>query len=224
MQAETLVDRLVRAGVLSESDHGDIEIADPFEARRQEVHDRLTGLTSAKRDERTRRFAAAVDGTNELDAHVVADAMAIRQFVDGLDRTAAVRAAAALEAVDDPPPMEGVPEGFVRLAAEQIEPFIDRHSPAIVFFWKEDCEACETVRDQFETLRSDGVLDPISLGAVYGPDGVPYIREEFDVAVAPTTLFCVDGRIDSRIIGDHIPQLFRDEVEILTEHGGSAHG
>jgi hypothetical protein len=55
----------------------------------------------------------------------------------------------------------------------------------------------------------------MGLAAVYGDQCQRLLRDRFDVAVAPTTLFCAGGRVDSRLIGAHHQDTLASEIEII---------
>ena len=86
---------------------------------------------------------------------------------------------------------------------------------AVVYVWQEDCEPCDLVRQTLEDLLD--APEDIALFAVYGPDWAELLYEEFDVAGAPTTLFVLDGEVDSRLNGPHYPESYEGELETLRE-------
>lgn len=210
---DRLVDRLIELGILSEADEGDaVRFGDEF----LEVRDGLQGL--ADDDE---KWEESVENLGKLgnwvDSTVITDAKAIEQFSDEFGREFALRIALSLRHIENPPSADGAPDNFVTLSGPEIEPFIESNPVSVVYFWREECEPCESVRSRLEEIEQSGLLEGVGKGAVYGPNSMPYVYEAFDVGAAPTTLFCVDGRVDARLVGDHATPIFESEIEILRE-------
>lgn len=97
-------------------------------------------------------------------------------------------------------PFDGVPESFLPVRGQHLQTAIKLHSQAVVYAWRRECSGCDLMK---ETLTE--VLDrseqQCSLFAVYGPNCAALLQEQFDIHGAPTTLFCTDGRVDSRLAG-----------------------
>jgi thiol-disulfide isomerase/thioredoxin len=89
---------------------------------------------------------------------------------------------------------------------------------SILYFWREECPPCREMRQRLEGLISSGGI-PNSWGttAVYGPEHATLLREQYQVAIAPTILFTVDGRVDSRLVGENYEQVLLNEIEIITD-------
>ncbi|MFC6988566.1 hypothetical protein ACFQJD_07310 [Haloplanus sp. GCM10025708] len=52
---------------------------------------------------------------------------------------------------------------------------------------------------------------------MYGPDCPELLEREYDVSVAPTLLFTLDGDVDSRFVGAPTTEGLRSEIETLRE-------
>jgi thiol-disulfide isomerase/thioredoxin len=220
---EQLLDRLVEAGVLVETDGGRLKPSSAFERQRRASRDDLESADTAARRERFAEHADLDPGA--LTDDLLADARAIRRLDDGLGRRAAAVAADALERFVDDGIADGVPEGFVPVRPGEVDQFLDRHEASVLYFWGDDCDPCEAVRLEFEGLVQEGrIPDEVALGAVYlGAEAqvsaadVERIAGEWQVATVPTTLF-FDGRsVDTRLIGTKRAGHFEREMEILVE-------
>lgn len=215
---EELLDRLLEARVFEASDEGDIRPTDAFRRSREECREEVAALDDGEFDSTLEQFAT-VDGVAESDVgvDVLGDAVAIYRSAGGLDREGSLLAALALDRIETGERTSGVPHGFVQLDGEDVDGFVRNHEAAVVYFWREDCAPCDGARENFEALLDDGEIpESVGLGAVYGPDSAELLRENYDVGVAPTTLFCVDGAIDSRIVGNPGYDAFQSEVRTVT--------
>jgi len=215
---EALLAELLSAGVLAES--GDeLELTETFQSERA---DRKADLNDA--DEAARERVAEPLGLDVemVDLHLAATTEALEGLV-GFDAATAARVAVSLKRFEGPPPEHGTPEGFTPITGEEIPPFLDEHPAAVIYFWREDCPSCDELRADIEELRDAGdVPDGVGLASVYGPGSPQFLRAEYDVSVAPTVLFCANGRIDSRLIGVHQPSSYAEEIRIIAEEAGVA--
>ncbi|MFC6724100.1 thioredoxin family protein, partial [Halobium palmae] len=147
----------------------------------------------------------------------LADALAVRERCASLDPATCLHVALAIdrsETTRDEP----VPEGFLALSAAEIDGFVGERPASILYFWRRDCDPCETVKGFLEsTLRAFEVPPEVGLGAIYGPDHVRRLREEYDVGAAPTVLFFRGGSVESRFVGNPGEEAIEDEVRLLLE-------
>jgi hypothetical protein len=214
---EELLERLLERDVLAES--GDeLELTGTFQSARA---DRKAALDDADEDERAAARATVAEALGldpeMVDLRLVATARALEETA-GFDEPTAARVALSLKRFDAPSPEHGSPEGFTPITGEEIPAFLDENPAALIYFWKEGSDACQSLRSDLEDLREAGhVPDGVALVSVYGPGSPRYLREEYDVAVAPTVLFCANGRVDARLVGVHQPSSYRREMEIIAE-------
>lgn len=219
---ERLLDDLLEAEIFEASADGELHPTESFRRTREEYRDEVAGLDDDEFDEELSAFTSA-DGVTPPDVGVDAlgDAKAIYHAAESMDRERSMLAAVALQRIEAANAASGVPDGFVELNGEEIDGFMRSNPAAVVYFWREDCDPCDGVREIFEALLADGEIpEQVGLGAVYGPDSAELVRERYQVAVAPTTLFCVDGRIDSRIIGDSEYNVLRTEIRTIADSIG----
>lgn len=214
---EELLERLLDADVLDES--GDeLTLTDAFESARAE---RRAALDEADEDERDAARETVADALalepEMVDVNMAATTRTLADTV-GFDDDTAARVALSLKRFDAPPPEHGSPEGFTPITGEEIPAFLEENPAALIFFWKENSDACANLRGDLEDLRESGqVPEGVALASVYGPGSPQFLRAEYDVAVAPTVLFCANGRVDARLIGVHQPSSYRREMEIVAE-------
>lgn len=111
-------------------------------------------------------------------------------------------------------PTSGIPDTFTPVRGSHLQTAIKLHPRSIVYAWRDNCGTCETMADSLAEVF-DRPSDQIALFAVYGPDCAIQLQQEFDIHGAPTTLFCVDGAIDSRLIGPQHSESVAAEAQIL---------
>lgn len=214
---ERLLDDLVEAGVFEPAEDGALRPTPSFRRAREAGRREAAAMDGPTFDAAVADFATA-DGVDAsaVDVATLGDAMAVHDVAGSVARERSLLAALALARVEETGALAGVPDGFVRVDGEDVDGFMASHPASVVYFWREDCDPCDGVRACFETMLAEGEIpETIGLGAVYGPASPDRFRERYQVSVAPTTLFCVDGRIDSRIVGNPGPEAFRVEVGMI---------
>ncbi|MEF8881810.1 MAG: thioredoxin family protein [Halapricum sp.] len=214
MDNTALLDDLITNGVVTEDADGNLIVNAEFKEYRSEHVEQI----DRKEASEIERLAAEHGFSADVSAGVLASALAIRDFGLDLDDEDVGRAATALNRFTDSTPTDGVPDGFIPIAGDEIDDFIDAHSGSVLYFWRENCDPCDFVRDHLETLSEDGKLADYGTGAVYGPEHSRLIYEEYDVYTAPTVLFCEQGSVHSRLIGSHGFGAYESELEVLEEY------
>lgn len=188
-------------------------------------------LTDAFRKRRGQLQSAVADGeqsfddveaacemvATEVDDHLVSTAAAVADSAD-FDPTSAAASALALARIENPPRDGGTPEGFTAIRGEEVEAFLARNPKSILYFWGQDCDPCAVVKADLEELQAENrIPSDLGLAAVCGDDCYGLIREKYDVAAAPTTVFCTNGGPDARLIGAHQKATVASEIEIITK-------
>lgn len=218
-RTEEMLDRLVDDGVIDHGDDGRLVLTDGFRDRRHACRTELEAMDEDEYESTLDEFLSAVDrAVDVVDRDTVADAVAVGRTCESLDRADCLVVALSLDRFDEPPRTDGVPDGFLPIRGREVGTFLQQNHAAIVYFWREDCAPCDLVREKLEALLDEGTI-PAETGlvAVYGPNSPTLLREEFEVGIAPTVLFCSDGSPDSRLIGDSSERILRREVEFLCE-------
>ncbi|WP_096391822.1 thioredoxin family protein [Halopenitus persicus] len=215
---DDLIERFCSTGILKETQDGQLSLTDTFKNKRRRQRKSFPDVESAEYEELHNQF---LDSTNlsseEITDQNLIDTMLIQKLVDAVSFEEAIVGALSLEVLDNPPETSGLPEGFIPLRGSDLESFTSQYSTSIVYFWKDDCQPCEQVRDRLENIcQNEHIPDDIGFGAVYGPNWAETLKEQYGVGVAPTVIFFKDGVTDSRIIGDTSEQAIKQEIAITT--------
>lgn len=215
---ERLVDDLLEAGVFEPAADDELRLTETYRQERQKRRQAARNLEDEFESTAAEYTATGDADPSALSPETLGDAMAVYRLADSLDRERSLLAAEALERLESATSRHGVPDGFVELEADDIDAFMANHAAAVIYCWREDCNPCDGVREVFEGLLADGEIPEwVGLAAVFGPESPAYLQEQYEVGVAPTTLFCVDGEIDSRIVGNPGYEAFRTEIATITE-------
>jgi hypothetical protein len=168
-----------------------------------------TGACDSRAD--ANAVTAALDcDTRRLARFLALDDAGTESLVDALRYTLLV------ERFERPaPPTAGAPAGFLSLHGDQLPLALALSQRAMVYVWREDCDPCDTMRDEFEDAFGETGDDELGLYAVYGPDAAGFLYDRYDVAGAPTTLFVLDGTVDCRLEGAHYRSVIDSEIETL---------
>jgi thiol-disulfide isomerase/thioredoxin len=222
MRSNDLLETLIDAGVLEPSDSGDsFSLSAGFLAAVADAEDALAGGSSIESalDERfddgtVVEALASLDG---VDRQFVATYCALADRFEALAHDDLVRTVAVLRQLQgEAPRTEGAPDQFLPVHGERLSALLPLTQRGIVYVWREDCEPCDLVRETLEDLLEEDA-DDVALFAVYGPDAAEYLYEHYDVGGAPTTLFVVDGEVDSRLQGAHYSESYAGEIETIRE-------
>lgn len=220
MDPDDLYDVLREEGVMEISEGDRLVFSEEFTRIRDRFRDEVIGFN---RDTFVSSVSPFIDEQHDLsvadfDESLLADSLAVQEACSTLEPIACTHVALAIERIETAR-KEPVPEGFLSLSASEIDSFISQHPASVLYFWRNDCEPCDAVREDFESVLQDHEIPPqVGFGAVYGPDHVQTIREEYDVGGAPTILFCSYGAVESRFVGNPGVKALENEMLLLFEN------
>jgi len=216
---DAILERLREGDVIEETPDGRIAFTEEFrEARERRRREARTADGHEWEIESFEGAETPAPGLDDVDEDVLADAIGIREACDGIDPETSVRVALSLTRSRDAGRTAGVPDGFLPLSVDEVDAFIEGHPASVLYFWREDCPPCDALQTALEELVRDRDLpDALGLGAVYGPEDPAALEQKYDVAMAPTVLFCSGSGIDSRLVGTPEPAAVRNEIDILVE-------
>lgn len=221
MDAETLLAALVgNDGVFEDAgDGGPLRLSPAF---RDRVDDWRATLDAADGGERTAALVEAVgEGGAELlggaveDSAFLARCCALSESTD-LSPAVVVHTGAVLDRFHGDVETDGAPDPFLPVRGDRLSVLLDATPAAVVYVWRHDCPACDSMRESLEEAYAEPPED-VSLFAVYGPEWSGLLHHDYDVVAGPTTLFVLDGSVDSRIHGACAPEVAESEVGILRE-------
>lgn len=213
MEPEALLSALADAEVV-ETGADEVRLTDSFREQRERLRTAIADDEATIDDE----LEAACDAVaTDVDDDLVSTAAAVDDATE-FDAEMAAASALALSRIERPPKDERAPNGFTAIRGEEIEAFLARNPTSVLYFWGEDCDSCSVVKSDLEELQEAGrIPDHVGLAAICGDDCYQLIRDRYDVAVAPTTVFCADGRPDSRLIGAHNKETVASEIDIIAD-------
>lgn len=148
----------------------------------------------------------------DTNSRFVIHLVALGDFINALGFDRAVQLALIVQWFDQhPPKTSGVPDRFLPILGDQIPVTMQLYSPGILYVWREDCDPCDLVREDFESLLDEP--DDLGLFAVYGPDHAELLNDRYDVVGGPTTLFFADGKVVTRLQGAFSQKVLENELE-----------
>ena len=217
------VERLIESDVFVPSD-GDLALADDFReavaASRKTLTDegpaRARAAVATLTDDKETRTAVRADV--DADDGLLARYVALRDRVDDLAPERALALAVVTGHVENGEPRHGgAPDAFLPVDGDDLLDLVSLYRRCVVYAWRENCSPCERTGEHFDAMFADGPPDDVMCLAVYGPNCPRLLSEEFDVVGAPTTLFTLDGAVDSRLVGLPAREAVESEVETLRE-------
>lgn len=224
MSSTDAVEQLIERDVFEAADADGLR---PTESFREAVDRHRRTLADRDADERSAAVAELTDDPETTDtfaAAEVTDPDFLARYVALRNRTTDLSPAQALTLTvvigqfeTGTPRADGAPAAFLPVDGEDLVRLVKLHERCIVYAWREDCPPCDAIRSDFDALFGDEPPGDLLLLAVYGPDCPRLLDREFDVSGAPTTLFTLDGRVDSRFVGAPSTEGLEKEIETLRE-------
>jgi thiol-disulfide isomerase/thioredoxin len=222
MDSESLFEVLLESDVLAGGD--DEESLFPNEAFLTAVERRRSELETGSESDLRRQLERTLDdearverllGIDDTTDELYAEFLVLREFLDEVSFEDQLNLLTVVDQFDRGlPPAEGAPEHFLPVHGDQLPFLLSVHRRAIVYTWRFDCPPCDAVRADFEALLSRPP-ENIALFAVYGPDCPEFLYEEYDAHGAPTTMFVVDGAVDTRMQGAYYRESLSNEIDVL---------
>jgi len=221
---EQIIERLIRDRILEPNSDDRLRLSDEY---RESVEEIRIAATDAGEDEIGALFDGVVDDHDvraqlspllENDAGVLASYLVLSERLDALTHLQTLRIALVTDQIGaEPPRPDGAPEWFLPISGEKLETISSMYDRCIVYIWRDDCPACDSVRENFEALFASGAPDDIMLLSIYGPECPEKLNDEFGVVGGPTTLFMLKGSVDVRIQGTKGKEVLEREIEKIRE-------
>ena len=162
--------------------------------------------------------AAALCAGAEYDPTLLARYVAITERATDLVPAQALALSVLVDQLEtDLPRSKGSPEAFFPVRGSDLVRLVSAYERCVVYAWREDCPSCDVVRSDFDELFADGAPDDVMLLSVYGPDCAELLEDEYDIVVAPTTVFTLEGTVDARLVGKPAFETLESEVERIRE-------
>jgi len=221
MDRERIVQELIDSCVLEVINRGDLLVlTDDFVTDIQEYRTRFESLPrDAIRAEMLQPdgdeydLNAVFEGFSD-DMSVLAEYHALSECTDELTQSERLQVLQVLDQFRETSSTDGVPDGFIPVQGNRLSSLVKLTPAALVYVWRHDCEPCELVKEDLEVLI-ETPLEDIALFAVYGPKWASELRGVFDVIGAPTVLFFLDGKVDTRLQGPNPRRALETEIDII---------
>lgn len=223
MLDEESIDRLTDAEVLRERSDGRFAVTGAIQSELDEVrqqieaggwgHVREAVQTVCASDDQSEQVLAALDDRTARGARFL-----VIQSATEFTVPECLQLTYLLEEFDrEPPPDTGVPGGFHAIHGDQVPLVMTVTAKAILYVWKSNCDPCDTMYEEFDSIFGEAEDGELGLYAVYGPDASEFLYDRYNVVGAPTTLFFLNGAVDSRLQGPHYRSVITSEIETLRE-------
>lgn len=138
----------------------------------------------------------------------------VQNLVSGFEES--LQIAAVLQALQQSSlPTSGSPAMFLSVHGTDLPVYLLLFQEAIVYVWTDECPPCEEMQAEFDELFESTPGAEEALFSVFGPESAEFLFQEYDVVGAPTTLFVVDGEVDTRLQGSHYSRVIQTEIENL---------
>lgn len=208
---EALVDELVAADVLVETEDGAVHLTEAFDHTRGIYHDSYVDESEERIRETVADLfdldpAAAAERAESITRDELVAYLSLRSFLEnppGPERLALMAGVVAGVGPGSP-----VPDAVETVDDDTYRAFLDDAPDAVVTVWKHHCEPCDAMKRDL-----DGILDAVPDGVpVAGLDGeaCPEFCRAFEVDAAPAVYCFRDGTLAEVVTG-------RRSVEALTD-------
>lgn len=220
MDSQVLFNKLIGTDVIQPAEEeGMFELTNKFDEHLQQFRQETDNMEKAGLKEVTQEILGNGSSMKCLSEseyrYFVETYRALTEFVEGLHQNEAFRFVSIMDYFQrGVPPSGGAPSSFVPVHGDRLNLLLQLYDRVIIYIWRENCNPCDIVRQDFEDIF-DSPSEELALLAVHGPESASFLYEEFDVGGAPTTLFAVDGRIDSRLLGSVRREAMLEEIDII---------
>lgn len=209
--AET-VDELISSGAFKTTSNG-LALSDEIQTTVTEWRARITDGSDDALSE-----LPAVLRTSDVSPDFLAMYAALCECIPDLSSTQGVVISVLLNSsISGSPPTSGVPDGFMPAHGGDAIQFIRLCNRCVVYVWRDDCQPCDTIKSTLSDIFGTDPPDDVLPIAVYGPDCAVRLEKAYEVVAGPTTLFTLDGQIDSRLVGIADERTINREIDILRE-------
>jgi hypothetical protein len=212
-----LYTKLMDSGVISEdSNSKKVSIDEEFDNQRDKITSGVLPdgrvATLVEKLESQLNLSVA-----NLESGVQAVIAALRATAPSLTADELLTSMLVIQQIEyDDPTIDWVPKSLP-LQFDYLPIFQEVYPANVLYCWREDCEPCDEVKADIESLDTDGLIpEEIGFASVYGPSCSQELNQQFNVTAAPSTLFCIGNRVDSRIVGSFGQKAI--EAELNTIH------
>ena len=218
MNPDQILERLVAAGVLVETAGGEsLALGEPFREARGRHLQAVDALDDDDLDEALEEVAGGrihLPEDRQGQVETIATCRALAECDEESTVDERLKLLPVIDRFSDPTARsEGAPESFTPVAGRQLLTLLRTSRRAIVYVWRDDCDPCDTMREELDAVFPEPP-DDVALLAVFGPD-YPDAMDELEVVGAPTTLFVHRGDVDVRLHGAQYPEAIESELEVL---------
>jgi thiol-disulfide isomerase/thioredoxin len=212
-----LIESAITQGVFVETADDHLQWSDEFSKIRDQELESLEDDSEFNRAHE-QYFGTLPEQNQIMTSEILASANAIQRMVPTIDANDALLLAETFARFEREEFTEGVPEGFIPISGAEIEEYINQSLISILYFWREDCPACQTMKNTLERLLEDeSIPDDIGTAAIYGPNYASLLREKYQVKLAPTVLFVKNGSTETRHVGETYEQVLINELDSIID-------
>lgn len=219
MENENIFDLLVESRIIKETTDGNIELSEQFKKTlsQQEEEGAEAIITELRSEDAPPGHVSRLEEIAEFDPEFVTHYGAVDRVIEDGEFETIVRATVLLEQFEARTlPTEGSPELFFPVRGEKLPTILSIFPVAVVYIWREESSECTTMKQDLNNLFDESP-ENVALFSVYGPDSAAFLEEEYNVIGGPTTLFVVNGEVDSRLYGAQFPTVVNREIKELLQ-------
>ncbi|MEF8778421.1 MAG: hypothetical protein V5A36_05870 [Natronomonas sp.] len=161
---------------------------------------------------------AALCQGSEYDATLLSRYVAISERASDLAPAQALALAVLIDQLETGlPRSDGSPEEFFPVRGEDLVNLVSSYERCVVYAWRDDCPSCDVVRSDFDDILAEEQPEDVMFLSVYGPEYAELLENEYDITLAPTTVFTLGGSVDARLLGKPTPEAIEREIETIRE-------
>lgn len=215
---EHLLDKLLKSNHIERTGEDRYEPSEEFIDRLERWETAVAEMTESEIHEELREVTddeEAVDALLEFGGkqdQIAAEYLALSD-IDGLSHAERIRLMSTFDTLLPTSfPTDGTPDAFLPVDGNRLPFLLSVYDRSIVYIWREDCEPCDIMNDEFDEIFSTPP-DDLALLSVYGPECSVLLQKRYGITGGPVTLFALHGEIDARLNGAQHREVIETEIE-----------
>ncbi|WP_331232295.1 YbbN family protein [Natronorarus salvus] len=156
-----------------------------------------------------------LENFNDLDKEFTAHLLVINQISSDIADEMLVKLSILLHnSMTGLERLDGLDETFFPVHPRQLSLFTSIFDPLIVFVWTDNSKPCEKMAGRIQNVKNKMDID-IIVASVHGPTDPYFLKNDWGLKAAPTTLTIENSQVTCRMLGVRSEEAIERELALL---------